>query len=47
MTKQKLRNPYVLQMLKLKSGIHKKTNKTKRQLEKKLTRDEVNQSFLK
>lgn len=46
MAKQKLRNPYVLQMLKLNSGVHKKTNKAKRQLDKKQTRNEVNNSLL-
>ncbi len=47
MAKQKLRNPYVLYMMKLKSGVHKKTNKALRQLEKKKTRNQVNESIVK
>jgi hypothetical protein len=47
MKKLKLRNPYVLHMLQLKSGVHKKSNSAKRQLEKKQTKTEVSESFLK
>jgi len=47
MSKQKLRNPYVLHLMKLKSGVHKKTNKALRQLDKKKTRNEVSDSLLK